>query len=131
MSSHEITNEALVLNVLGTELEMCCWSPRTGFFRDGYCRTNEQDLGRHLVCAQVSAEFLKFSVERGNDLVTPRPEYQFPGLKPGDKWCLCAGRWLEAHKAGCAPLIFLEACHEKTLEIIGLEVLLKYKAVVH
>ena len=118
-------------NVLGTDLEMCCWAPRTGFFRDGYCRTNDQDLGLHLVCALMTEEFLEFSVQEGNDLVTPRPEFDFPGLKPGDKWCVCAGRWLQAHKAGKAPKIYLEVCHENTLELMDLEVLLPYNAEVH
>lgn len=108
------------LNVLGTELAVCGLNPKTGFFRDGCCSSGPQDLGRHLVCARVTAEFLEFSLERGNDLVTPRPEYSFPGLKPGDRWCLCALRWLEASEAGVAPPVVLEATHEKALELITL-----------
>jgi hypothetical protein len=86
-------------NVLGERLEPCCFAPVTGFFRDGYCRTDANDMGRHVVCAQVTAEFLAFSRDAGNDLSTPRPEYEFPGLKPGDRWCLCALRWMEAYEA--------------------------------
>ena len=91
------------LNVLGTSLEPCCGKYRTGFFRDGYCRTNSQDLGRHVICARVTQDFLDFSFARGNDLMTPRPDYDFPGLKEGDSWCLCVLRWKEAYEAGKAP----------------------------
>jgi len=111
------------LNVLGTPLACCCLSPLTGFYRDGDCRTGPQDVGRHLVCAQVTAEFLAFSVSVGNDLSTPRPEYQFPGLKPGDKWCLCVLRWKQALDAGLAPPIVLAATHQKALEYVDLAVL--------
>ena len=90
------------LNVLGETLEVCCTDPMTGFFRDGACRTGPDDLGSHTVCARVTAEFLEFSRSRGNDLSTPRPEFSFPGLRPGDCWCLCALRWREALEAGCA-----------------------------
>jgi uncharacterized protein len=107
-------------NVLGTELAVCGLSPRTGFFRDGCCTSGPQDVGRHLVCAKVTAEFLAFSQACGNDLITPRPEYDFPGLKPGDRWCLCALRWLEASDAGVAPPVILEATHEKALELVTL-----------
>lgn len=107
-------------NVLGERLEPCCFAPLTGFFRDGYCRTDSNDMGRHVVCAQVTAEFLSFSRETGNDLSTPRPEYEFPGLKPGDRWCLCALRWKEAYDAGCAPPVILEACHERVLDYVPL-----------
>ena len=110
-------------NVLGERLEPCCFAPLTGFFRDGYCRTDANDMGRHVVCAQVTAEFLAFSRDAGNDLSTPRPEYEFPGLKPGDRWCLCALRWKEAYDAGCAPPVILEACHERILDFIPLEAL--------
>ena len=109
------------LNVLGTELMPCSLDPLTGFFRDGCCHTDEHDRGLHTICARVTAEFLDFSRQRGNDLITPRPEFQFPGLKPGDKWCLCALRWQEALAANAAPRVVLESTHEKTLEIVTLE----------
>jgi uncharacterized protein (DUF2237 family) len=108
-------------NVLGGPLAPCSHDPLTGFFRDGCCRTGEDDLGSHTVCALVTAEFLAFSRSRGNDLSTPVPEYGFPGLKPGDRWCLCAARWREALGAGCAPEVVLEATHERALEICRLE----------
>jgi uncharacterized protein (DUF2237 family) len=107
-------------NVLGGPLECCCTSPMTGFYRDGYCRTGAEDLGLHTVCAVVSDSFLRFSKARGNDLSTPRPEYEFPGLKNGDKWCLCVERWKEALDAGCAPSVVLEACHISALEFVDL-----------
>ena len=110
-------------NVLGTPLEICCQSPMTGFYRDGCCHTGVEDRGLHLVCAQVTKEFLVFSRNQGNDLITPMQIYNFPGLKPGDKWCLCVARWQEALKAGVAPPIVLSSTHEKTLEHIPLEVL--------
>ena len=103
-------------NVLGTSLKKCCDSPKTGFYRDGNCHTGPQDHGTHVACATVTKEFLEFTKSRGNDLMTPKPEWNFPGLKPGDKWCLCALRWLEAKRAGVAPLLDLEATHEKMLE---------------
>lgn len=98
----------------------------TGFFRDGCCNTGPMDRGVHTVCARVTADFLDFSKARGNDLSTPRPEFQFPGLKPGDKWCLCASRWAEAYEAGMAPKVVLEATHEATLSIVPLEVLKQF-----
>jgi hypothetical protein len=98
----------------------------TGYFRDGYCHTAHHDTGTHVICARMTDEFLAYTKSRGNDLSTPRPEWQFPGLKPGDQWCLCALRWLEAEKAGVAPPVALEACHERALEFIELEVLQKY-----
>ncbi|MGA0173131.1 MAG: DUF2237 family protein [Phycisphaerales bacterium] len=107
-------------NVLGGPLETCSRSPMTGYFRDGCCRTGEDDLGRHTVCAVMTDEFLTFSKSRGNDLVTPRPEWRFPGLKAGDRWCLCALRWREAYEAGCAPQVVLEATHERTLDVVPL-----------
>lgn len=113
-------------NVFGTSLQCCCQSPRTGFYRDGYCQTGPDDVGRHVVCAQMTAEFLTFTRARGNDLSTPIPAYQFPGLKPGDKWCLCAARWQEAQDAGVAPPVDLHATHEKALEIIALEDLITH-----
>jgi uncharacterized protein (DUF2237 family) len=111
-------------NVLGTELKKCCDSPKTGFYRNGFCHTGPQDHGTHVVCATVTKNFLEFSRSRGNDLVTPRPDWNFPGLKPGDKWCLCALRWLEAKKAGVAPSIDLESTHEKMLEFVSLKELM-------
>ena len=109
------------LNVLGGLLGCCCTSPMTGFYRDGHCHTGPQDVGRHLVCAQVTAEFLAFSRSVGNDLSMPRPEYAFPGLKPGDKWCLCALRWQEACNAGMAPPVFLAATNQKALTLVDRE----------
>jgi uncharacterized protein (DUF2237 family) len=119
----------LPLNVLGQPLVACSFDPLTGFFRDGCCKTNEQDLGSHLVCAIVSNDFLQFSLKRGNDLITPRPEYQFPGLIAGDQWCLCLNRWIEALEANCAPRIKLESTHIKALEKVSLEVLEQYAVV--
>lgn len=111
------------LNVLGTPLKMCGCTPMTGFYRDGLCRTDFQDRGIHSVCCVVTEEFLEFSKADGNDLSTPMPQFQFPGLKPGDKWCLCAGRWLNAYKAGKACPVILEACDEETLAIIPMKFL--------
>ncbi|MEB3229246.1 MAG: DUF2237 domain-containing protein [Synechocystis sp.] len=113
-------------NVLGGDLNCCCKSPLTGFYRNGYCQTGPMDYGRHVVCAQVTAEFLAFSRARGNDLSTPLPAYQFPGLKPGDKWCLCAARWKEAKDAGMAPLVDLSATHQSALEVISLDELIPF-----
>lgn len=110
-------------NVLDTPLESCCFAPKTGFFRDGYCRTDERDRGRHVVCAEMTESFLRFTKEQGNDLSTPRSEFDFPGLKPGDRWCLCALRWKEAWEEGMAPSVILEACEETALEVIPLEAL--------
>lgn len=110
-------------NVLGTELQTCGTDPMTGFFRDGCCNTGPMDHGVHTVCARVTADFLAFSKARGNDLSTPRPEFQFPGLQPGDKWCLCAARWAEAYEAGMAPKVVLEATHEATLGLVSLAAL--------
>ncbi len=113
-------------NVLGQPLKPCCHNPKTGFFRDGFCHTDDRDVGVHTVCAVMTEEFLQFSRDQGNDLTTPHPEFGFPGLKPGDKWCLCAARWQEAHQAGVAPPLDLEACHRRTLEWIELETLKRY-----
>ena len=112
---------ALPKNVLGTELECCCNDPMTGFYRDGFCRTGKGDHGVHTVCAVMTEEFLAFSKAAGNDLSTPVPQYQFPGLKPGDKWCLCASRWQEAYDAGKAPQVVLEATHMSTVEFANIE----------
>lgn len=108
-------------NVLGEALAPCCRKPVTGFFRDGFCRSGEADLGTHVVCAEVTDEFLKFSLARGNDLITPHPEFEFPGLKVGDCWCLCVQRWKEAMQAGVAPPVRLDATHEKALEFVTLD----------
>lgn len=107
-------------NVLGGMLEACCTSPMTGFYRTGRCDTGPEDVGRHVVCARVTAAFLAFSSARGNDLSTPAPASGFPGLRPGDKWCLCAARWKEAFDAGVAPPVVLGATHEAALEIVSL-----------
>ena len=107
-------------NVLGELLQPCSMNPRTGFFRDGCCKTGENDYGSHTVCVQVTEAFLLFSSKEGNDLSTPRPELQFPGLKAGDQWCVCAGRWKEAAEAGCAPPVLLDATNEKALDIVSL-----------
>ena len=108
-------------NVLGTELQACCYEPKTGFYRDGLCRTGPEDVGTHVVCAIMTAEFLKYSKAQGNDLSTPMPMYQFPGLKPGDKWCLCAARWKESLEDGMAPPVDLAATHHAALNHVTLE----------
>ena len=113
-------------NVLGGPLETCCMNPVTGFLRDGFCQTGPDDLGSHTVCAEMTAAFLRFSKSTGNDLSTPRPEYGFAGLKPGDKWCLCVSRWEEAFLAGSAPRVYLAATNEAALEVVGLEELRAY-----
>ncbi|NCC40433.1 MAG: DUF2237 domain-containing protein [Gammaproteobacteria bacterium] len=109
------------LNVLGEPLEECSMDPMTGFMRSGFCETGPDDLGSHTVCARVTAEFLDYSKSRGNDLMTPLPAFDFPGLQPGDKWCLCAARWQEALDAGCAPRVVLRATHERALEVCAIE----------
>ena len=114
------------VNAFGEKLESCCENPMTGFFRDGCCNTGEEDLGSHTVCMQVTREFLEFSRSRGNDLSTPRPELGFAGLQPGDRWCLCAARWQEAHAAGMAPRVYLRATHRRALEIVPLDVIRAY-----
>jgi uncharacterized protein (DUF2237 family) len=111
------------VNVLGGPLEPCSTDPITGFFRDGCCNTGPMDRGRHTVCAVMTAEFLALSKYLGNDLSTPRPEYGFPGLKPGDRWCLCASRFLQAHQEGAAPKVRLAATHQATLTVVPLSVL--------
>jgi uncharacterized protein (DUF2237 family) len=108
-------------NVLGEPLQLCCNAPRTGYYRDGYCHTGDLDFGLHVVCARVTAEFLEYTKSQGNDLCTPVPQYQFPGLKPGDCWCLCASRWKEAFDAGCAPEVNLAATHARALEVVSLD----------
>jgi len=113
-------------NVLGGRLEPCSVEPRTGFFRDGCCNTGPEDLGLHVICARMTAAFLAFSAERGNDLSTPQPEAGFAGLKPGDRWCLCAGRWREALDAGVAPPVVLSATHEEALAVVTLDALKRH-----
>src|SRR6266576_2534520 len=108
-------------NVLGTELKCCCRNPINGFYRDGFCRTGPEDVGQHTVCVEVTQEFLDFSVLDGNDLVTPRPEWGFPGLKPGDKWCVCVTRWKSALDHNRAAPVDLEATHASALEFVTLE----------
>ena len=115
-------------NVLGGKLETCCTSPMTGYYRDGKCNTGGGDFGAHTVCAQLTEEFLQFTKSKGNDLSTPVPEFNFPGLKPGDCWCLCASRWKEAMDAGCAPLVVLAATHALTLEYVSLNELKQHAA---
>jgi uncharacterized protein (DUF2237 family) len=116
------------VNVFGEPLALCGEDPVTGFFRDGCCNTSEQDTGSHTVCVRVTREFLEFSRFRGNDLSTARPEFGFQGLKPGDRWCLCAARWREAYDAGMAPRVYLRATHERALEIVPLELMREYAA---
>ena len=114
-------------NILGGRLVACCHAPKTGFHRDGFCRADSSDLGMHVVCAQMTTAFLKFTRKRGNDLSTPRPEFGFPGLKPGDRWCLCAMRWQEAWDYGVVPPVVLAACDESALEVLSLESLVQNK----
>jgi uncharacterized protein len=116
------------LNVFGEKLESCSEEPLTGFYRDGCCNTSDADYGQHTVCVQVSQVFLEYSRFRGNDLTTPVKEFGFPGLKPGDRWCLCAQRWLEAYEHDMAPKIHLAATHQRATEVIPLEVLKEYAA---
>ena len=113
-------------NVLEQPLAPCSHDPKTGFFRDGCCNTDERDRGRHVICAVMTDEFLGFSKSKGNDLTTPKPQFSFPGLSAGDQWCLCAARWKEALEAECAPDVVLEATHESALEIVELEDLMKH-----
>ena len=110
-------------NVVGGVLLPCSTEPMTGFFRDGCCATGPEDVGSHTVCTVMTEAFLEFSVQAGNDLSTPRPEWGFAGLAAGDRWCVCAARWLEAHRAGCAPPVVLGATHERALEIVPIETL--------
>jgi uncharacterized protein (DUF2237 family) len=118
--------QAPARNALGGDLLVCGTDPMTGYLRDGACRTRSDDLGSHVVCARVTDAFLQYSRSRGNDLVTPMPEFDFPGLRDGDHWCLCARRWLEAHDAGVAPPVFLQATHARVLDIVELDTLLPY-----
>jgi uncharacterized protein (DUF2237 family) len=116
------------VNVVGGELLPCSLDPLTGFFRDGCCATGPEDAGSHTVCAIVTEEFLRFSARAGNDLSTPRPAWGFPGLRPGDRWCVCAARWLEAYDAGCAPAVVLGATHALAAEIVPIEALIAHAA---
>jgi len=120
-------SEPSTLNVLGTALQACCCHINTGFYRDGFCHTGPMDIGSHVVCAQITQEFLDFTLAKGNDLMTPRPEYSFPGLVPGDHWCLCASRWLEAYREGVAPPVVLEACHQNALLLVPLDALKEHR----
>ena len=116
-------------NVLGGPLLACSYAPLTGFMRDGCCSTGPNDLGRHVVCAKVTQEFLEFQLRMGNDLISPMPQYRFAGLKPGDRWCVCASRWLEAYEAGVVPPVYLEGTNQTALDIIPLETLLEHSIV--
>ena len=116
------------LNLLGTPLKQCCTSPMTGYERDGFCHTRPRDRGLHVVCAEMTSEFLAFTKAKGNDLSSPAPQYGFPGLKPGDHWCLCAARWLEAHQAGVAPPIDLEASEQSALKLAPISLYQEYDA---
>ena len=113
-------------NVLGGQLLACSYDPVTGYFRDGCCNTDSTDRGNHTICVRVTVQFLDFSRAQGNDLATPMPEYRFAGLKPGDRWCICASRWYEALEAGMAPPVVLEATHERALGVVPLEILMEY-----
>jgi uncharacterized protein len=115
-------------NVVGGELLPCSADPLTGFYRDGCCATGPEDSGSHTVCAVMTAEFLAFSASAGNDLSTPRPAWGFPGLTPGDRWCVCASRWLEAYEAGCAPGVVLAATHARALDVVPIEALIAHQA---
>ncbi len=120
------TTMATAKNVLGTELKSCCFDPMTGFYRDGFCQTGPTDYGTHVVCARMTEAFLTYTKAKGNDLSTPLPMYNFPGLKPGDQWCLCVSRWREAMLAGVAPPVILQATHEKALSVVTMEELKEY-----
>ncbi|WEV47988.1 DUF2237 domain-containing protein [Acinetobacter sp. ESL0695] len=114
------------LNIFGEPLASCCFDPITGYFRNGFCHTSTTDLGQHTVCAQMSSDFLNFSQKLGNDLITPLPELDFPGLKPGDFWCICVERWVEAYELGQAPKLKLHSCHQSILNYVPLHVLMEY-----
>ena len=120
-STPEITNMKIAKNVFGEELKLCCTDPLTGYYRDGFCNTGMDDRGSHVVCAVMTQEFLDFTKSRGNDLCTPVPAYRFPGLKVGDKWCLCALRWREAMLAGVAPPVVLASTHQKALQYVRIK----------
>ena len=124
--SNEPTVSTIAKNVLGGDLIACCYAPKTGFYRDGFCHTGQNDYGVHITCALMTQEFLEYTKAQGNDLSTPNA--RFPGLKPGDKWCLCISRWIEAMNNGVAPPIVLESTHQKALDYVDLKVLKKYEA---
>lgn len=123
MGSDAVPERPTERNVLGGALEPCSMEPRTGFFRDGCCNTGPADLGLHVVCARMTRAFLSFARSQGNDLVTPAPRFGFPGLRPGDRWCVCAATWRQAYEAGVAPPVVLAATHEETLAVVPLSVL--------
>ena len=125
----ELNETTVEKNVLGTELQACCFEPKTGFYRDGFCKTGAEDVGTHVVCAIMTEEFLRFTFKQGNDLITPLPYFKFPGLKAGDKWCLCVSRWKEAYEEDLAPPVVLEATHERALKYVTFEMLLEHKHV--
>jgi hypothetical protein len=114
------------INVFDEPLEVCGADPETGFYRDGCCNTGRDDVGSHTVCVRATKEFLEYSRFKGNDLSTPAPQFGFPGLKPGDSWCLCAARWLEAHQQGMAPRVYLKRTHKKALEVVPMELLREF-----
>ncbi len=122
-------NESKPLNVYGEALKLCCNDPKTGFYRDGYCQTGRDDYGTHIVCAIVTNEFLEYTKEQGNDLSTPNPNFHFPGLRAGDRWCLCVSRWLETMNAGVAPFVDLHATEQSTLDYVTFELLEMYSVV--
>ena len=121
-----MNSEVKQKNVFGEEIESCCENPITGFFRDGFCHTDERDEGIHTVCVSMTKDFLEFSKARGNDLSTPRPEFNFPGVKEGDSWCLCAERWAEAYESDMAPKLYIKKTNIRTLDIVPLELLKKF-----
>ena len=131
MKAHDLPGHGSQLNVLGGPVVPCSDRARAGVFRDGCCNTSEEDLGSHTVCVVLTAEFLEFSKARGNDLSTPRPEFDFPGLKPGQRWCLCAARWVEAYKAGNAPRVVLNSTNQAALELVPLQALKQFAVDVH
>jgi uncharacterized protein (DUF2237 family) len=131
MPPDEVRQKKVELSVLGRPIEPCSLDPLTGFYRDGCCSTGPEDVGSHTVCARVTAEFLDFSRRVGNDLSTPRPELRFPGLRPGDRWCVCASRWLEAYRAGVAPPVVLAATNEAALRIVPREALFAHAIDLH
>ncbi len=122
-NNHDTRKANPARNVLGGVLELCCSARLTGFYRDGFCRTGHLDEGRHVVCAEMTDAFLQYTLTRGNDLITPRPEYDFPGLKAGDRWCLCALRWHEAYDGGVAPPVVLASCDARALDYVALDAL--------
>lgn len=122
--------ETTPLNVFGKSIEPCSLNPLTGFYRDGCCTTGREDKGLHTVCIIATEEFLSYSAKVGNDLSTPHPEYMFAGVKPGDRWCLCAMRWIEAYQAGCAPFVVLESTNQDILKYVSFDLLLDYKYIV-